>query len=194
MEKAKTLLWALALWLFAKVEFASVQVQYWRELAALGKLLGNAGEIGQKATRSEGRKVEPWVHAAVEGGSHLDRACDHSPSKGGQSSFIPNRKHHHLLICIEPNRSSARFRCNATPAASNEKCREDSDDQGGQSLDLTLPKIETELRTDTNALLSVYTAQAQQALLLRELLQTVWALQQAVDSGDLAWHSANVRP
>lgn len=92
------------------------------------------------------------MHAAVEGASHLDRACDHSPSKGGQSSFIPNRKHHHLLICIEPNRSSARFRCNATPAASNEKCREDSDDQGGQSLDLTLPKIETELRTDTNAL------------------------------------------
>lgn len=102
------------------------------------------------------------MHAAVEGGSHLDRACDHSPSKGGQSSFIPNRKHHHLLICIEPNRSSARFRCNATPAASNEKCREDSDDQGGQSLDLTLPKIETELRTDTNVLLSVYTVCTEQ--------------------------------
>lgn len=32
------------------MEFASVQVQYWRELAALGKLLGNAGEIGQKVS------------------------------------------------------------------------------------------------------------------------------------------------
>lgn len=143
------------------------------------------------------------VHAAVEGGRwkvevtwtelatpHRAKAANPASSPT-ENTITCESAANSILGSLPPQRHVCSL---------SKKCREDSSDQGGRSLDLTLPKIETELRSDTVCTVRNRTDRPHRRRNRhrrrhdRHLFstnfcrQTVWTLQQLVGSGDLAWH------